>query len=273
MSVIVTGECVKFFERSFTYKSRVMCDEWNAARRIMGLTPHNNTWSDFFDVKFTETTKCRAHGLTYKDVWKCGNNFFQGNLVQKCKAAVSHSPVESSGHPLSTLTARRPIFAFVRDPKTRFFSAYREVAYRLMRDCCIERRIRCDLKCSLLTDPNSTVELAREIVVKLVQGAYEPWFAHFSLMSAFLYSRRPFPAFVGRLENVSMEWDDMCDEFDCPEELRSYSSLNKNTGKHELTSSDAFGHGKGLSELFSRKPEMARAIWRLYDFDFRCFGY
>jgi hypothetical protein len=264
------AECRRFFDASEGAQKTAAAVVWNDARRTLGLSPvdEDTVWNThFFHKGYVEVTRCASAPLTYKDVWKGGNNFFQFNMEQKC-AARRWSPWETAY-----------VFSFVRNPFDHFVSAYREVAQRI-RDIMCDGKPRTtalemgDLTCGDVTEAKDTERIAERILLHFLDGRKASYFYdHFSLMSAFLFSAAPFPSFVGRLECVADDWNAMCAAAPgrCPAALQTYDALSHDLGRHDQSSHDAFGYGAGFEALLRTKPQWRRAVEQLVALDVACF--
>ena len=123
-----SSQCRTFINGNDTIKNSIGGDIWNEARRELGLhsIDKSSNIMYYFKHAHTEQTKCSNSPLEYKDIWKCGNDFFQFNLRDNCHSVVSHGMQPHDSF----------VFSFVRNPFDRFESAYREVAYRIHVNLC-----------------------------------------------------------------------------------------------------------------------------------------
>lgn len=127
------GACKDFWGAPLQTQQERAAKMWNAARASVGLGTMSAqaVWAlPYFHLR-AEVNTCADGSLSYKDVWKAANNFFQHNLEQKCDARRGGvSPASSAGH--------RPfLFSYIRDPRARFVSAYREVTFRIYKSHCV----------------------------------------------------------------------------------------------------------------------------------------
>ena len=257
--------CSSFWDGSLETRQLNATRIWNDARGLLGLPPLSvdEVWrGDFFSLDEVEKTTC--DGFTYKDNWKCGNNFFQFNLRDKCDAVTTTSEDESEF-----------VFSFVRDPLERFESAYREVAmwiYDLRCETPSTVLPEYNLTCAALRDPDMLHVYAERVLLHFLDAhTYSFVYKHFALQSTFLLSTSPRPRWVGRLECAAREWSSMCREVACPHSLQTYADLDKTLGGHPVSSSDGLHHGEGYRRLLREKPVWQRVISTLVALDYDCF--
>ena len=280
---------------------------WNAAREAVGLEPFSidKVWNSFyFHPATVERTWCSDGSLAYKDVWKGANNFFQRNLNNLCNGSSVAWAFPSPDHPLAMWVAAREepngvLFSYVRDPVSRFASAYREVAFRLAKGAgCLEgfnstliynldsgvpqkrkevlRGVNTSIKgftCGDFDQANGRLEaLAEAILIDLLNGNPRMMYKHFAPMSAFLFANPPYPSFFGRLECIQDDWKRLCSKrAKCPPSLAKYEDLSLEYGQHPVTSGDVYGYGAGLAALRKSKPQWDVAIHHLTALDNACF--
>ena len=259
--------CSSFWDGSLATRQLNATRIWNDARGLLDLPPLgvDEVWrSDFFSLDEVEKTTC--DGFTYKDNWKCGNDFFQFNLRDKCNAVTTTSEDGSEF-----------VFSFVRDPLERFESAYREVAmwiYDLRCEMPTTVLPEYNLTCAALRDPDMLHVYAERVLLHFLDAhTYRFVYKHFALQSTFLLSTSPRPRWVGRLECAAEEWGRMCREFTCPESLQRYADLDKTLGRHPVSSSDGLHHGEGYRRLLREKPVWKRVISTLVALDNDCFDF
>lgn len=262
-----------FFLLSSENRAKYQIRTWNAAKKIVGLPPSSLNMisrNNFFEKTAVDVIGC-AQGASfhYKEVWKAGNNFFRENMYRYCHA---------TDNPLSLGYGSDPFtFSFVRDSFSHFESAYREVAGRILIYYCVNKPNRhrveqTNLTCKDVANPSKAEFVAEQLLLDFLKGnKLTYYYDHFSLMSAFLFSKKPYPSFIGRLETIEKDWNHMCSVTSkCPSTLDDYSKLSKELGQHPITSHDKFGHGAGFRRLLQKKPEWALAIRKLVELDDIC---
>ena len=284
-------ECASYYgtTRKET-RGKIRREIWKEARQEVGLLlPSNPPHYLFESHPFSDIVSCSpssTSSLAYKEVWKNGNNFFEHNLYRLCNAR---------RHPGRIDTFQRRdvlLFSFVRDPFSRFVSAYREVVFRYYRRSCrpgvsdktkTRKRTRQAKtipgfpSCSEMRNANQSSLVARKVLTYFFSGSHIPEELHFALQSAFLLSRPPYPSFYGRLERQEEEWKRLCR---LPSPRKGLSSscnpsvlLDTRVGVHKETSSDSMSHGKGLLHLLKTEPKWRRGIDVLLRMDRSCFSF
>ena len=262
-----TNQCSKFWDASVQERRTMGARIWNEARQHLHLPPmtEDAIWNTkYFNRPNPELTRCAGSRLTYKDVWKGGNNFFQFNMVDKCNAHTS-----ASYEPFVY------VFSFVRDPLARFVSAYREVSLRAYNKWCTIAHPGSvpipGVSCTDFEDATRAEYLALKILTHFLNGYnLSYYYEHFILESAFLLTTPPYPSFVGRLECVEDDWARLCSNGVCPSGVSAYDKLDLHMGQHVKSSGDVYGHGLGLEQLMARNPNVRRAIERLVAPDVAC---
>ena len=185
-------KCKSFVYGSEIEKKSIALSYWNEARNILSMDNLNieKVWNtDFFNID-KEKSNCGV--ITYKDTYKCANNFIQFNMVNKCNAHVYKS---NDNYKVTDST----VFTFVREPLKHFESAYREVAWQFLAKCIhLPNNAHpyglSTIICADLKSAQQSEKVARAILTDFLNGNKREWlYDHFSLMTAFSFSKFPYP--------------------------------------------------------------------------------
>ena len=258
--------CRVFVNGTSETRASIALDTINRARAHLLLpnATHLTAQQQFFvQLPGAEVTGCEGDTLFYKDVWKGANNFFQFSMEQKCGGRPNRDPRAA------------PVFSFVRDPMERFASAYREVLYRTKRGkCTMGHDVNSFLPCDLLESSNlsSSYTLAELTLHALIEGSPMDEGKHFSLMAAFLFTRPPYPTWIGRLACIEEDYNNMCAALSCPAAIDDYSKMIiLDGGGHADSSRDPFRYEAGLHRYLLQHPRWNEALRILYELDVDCF--
>ena len=246
-------ECNTFWGLPLIQKQAYMDSVFREACQHVGLTSCRSP-PLFYSHSNHVTTTCG--GVTYKDLWKGGNNFFQFNIEKKCRSTVSHSRPKNGGR----------TFTFVREPLSHFVSGYREAVWRN----CVEEEKKQREECSLLY--RNGTEIAKRAIYTVLRGSFWPWFVHLSLMGSYVFEGAVVPSYIGKLETVERDYDSICRKMNCPPEIGKYSLLDKTLGHHR-TSEDEQGLSKKMLSLLATEKGYMKAVTRILALDYSCFNY
>lgn len=228
----------------------------NKSRVCSFLAQFYNTYFQVQKWQIANTT------FSYIRLWKCANNAIFCNLQR-----LAHDPtVVGSDNDVSSLS-----FSFVRDPLSRFVSAYAEINFQLYRQHGCTRQ-----SASFLEYPLNSHARAKAFIKDVLNGNMNPecWISRnvFSLLGQLRqYAKLHAPIdFVGRLESFERDWD----------RLQSvsgvyFSSWDSGCGLHAATNDTSIhSDRKAMSEVIHTQGNFLLALHCAVLLpDYECLGY